>query len=285
VIEGENPASRRTGDHGHDEPISQTPGRWVAMRDLRTGDALLSRTGELSQVSAAFTRRSPEAVYNLEVTGLHSYAVANIGTLVHNADDYSDLANKAANQLGKDSSKAAGVVDGIEPAQLKGDADLVRVAYRGDRSPFMPLKPGGIRKAHIDIDGRLVPPGSGTYSRGVRAGQEITPVEHVLGNYRPQAKVDSPFISLSETVEQSVAKYGEGIGIKVDLAGLRQAVANGTLPGTQIIEHAALLESIKNSTRETVPWRQKAYNFAAKDKEILVRGPIPKKFILAVSTP
>ncbi len=84
VIEGEDLAARPTGDHGSDEIPGRTPGRWVAMRALRAGDAVLARHGRVTRVVEVNTRSESVPVYNMTVAGLHSYAVGNSGVLVHN---------------------------------------------------------------------------------------------------------------------------------------------------------------------------------------------------------
>ncbi|QDT69090.1 Bifunctional hemolysin/adenylate cyclase precursor [Planctomycetes bacterium MalM25] len=61
-------------------------GRWVNSHDLRPGDVLIDRHGDQRTVlrtEQAFV--SAEPVFNLTVEGLHTYAVGEIGLLVHNA--------------------------------------------------------------------------------------------------------------------------------------------------------------------------------------------------------
>jgi hypothetical protein len=87
VIEGERLPARPVTRHGADEPAGPTPGRWVAMADLRHGDVVLTRLGEARRVASAVTRAEAVPVYNLEIAGLHSYAVGDAGVLVHNGPD------------------------------------------------------------------------------------------------------------------------------------------------------------------------------------------------------
>jgi Pretoxin HINT domain len=86
VIEGTDLASRPGGDQGNDEPLGPTPGRWVAMAALRAGDVVLAREGRVGRIIDIATRDQTAPVYNLEVAGLHSYAVGQAGVLVHNGD-------------------------------------------------------------------------------------------------------------------------------------------------------------------------------------------------------
>ncbi|HXG10998.1 MAG TPA: hypothetical protein VNK04_14660 [Gemmataceae bacterium] len=110
VIEGEELAGRPRGDHGADEPPGPTPGSWVAMAALRVGDVVLTRQGRPTRVVAIATRREAVPVYNIEVAGLHSYAVGDRGVLVHNAENYISGVRNAAKQTAEASKKPTAVV-------------------------------------------------------------------------------------------------------------------------------------------------------------------------------
>jgi hypothetical protein len=88
VIEGEALAERPGGDHGQRESAGRVPGRWVGMHGLHTHDRLLARHDRTVPVAKVWTRAEAVPVYNLEVAGLHNYAVGQAGVLVHNADGY-----------------------------------------------------------------------------------------------------------------------------------------------------------------------------------------------------
>lgn len=59
-------------------------GRWVEARDLQEGDVLLDKGGRGPVVAAVSSRDEDVEVYNLQVEGLHNYAVHRQGILVHN---------------------------------------------------------------------------------------------------------------------------------------------------------------------------------------------------------
>jgi hypothetical protein len=59
-------------------------GRWVLARDLRKGDAVLLRRGEVVALGSVRLEEVQERVYNFHVAGLQNYAVGGPGVLVHN---------------------------------------------------------------------------------------------------------------------------------------------------------------------------------------------------------
>jgi len=86
VIEGEELYRRQAGDHGAGESLGATPGRWVAMGDLRPGDVVVAKEGRVTRVASIATADEVRPVYNIEVEGSHNYAVGQRGLLVHNAE-------------------------------------------------------------------------------------------------------------------------------------------------------------------------------------------------------
>lgn len=84
VVEGADLLSRGRPDHGADEPVGPTPGRWVPLGHLRVEDVVLTRSGVARVVRVDHTEGSGVRVYNFEVEGLHSYAVGATGLLTHN---------------------------------------------------------------------------------------------------------------------------------------------------------------------------------------------------------
>jgi hypothetical protein len=110
VIEGEDLANRPAPDHGAKENAGRTPGRWVGMAALRSGDAVLARQGRVRRVVSVQTRREVVPVYNLEVQGLHCYAVGQVGLLVHNADGYPDGLQTVAAEVAESSPSPAAKV-------------------------------------------------------------------------------------------------------------------------------------------------------------------------------
>jgi hypothetical protein len=87
VIRGEGLAERPAVEHVPNdeqaEAIRSGNGRWVAARDLRVGDMLVLRSGEVP-VESVSSRSATLTVYNLEVADLHTYAVGGQGVVVHN---------------------------------------------------------------------------------------------------------------------------------------------------------------------------------------------------------
>jgi hypothetical protein len=66
-------------------PNAAIPGRWVNVIDLRVGDVLFTRDGRRVPVTNLPVRHVKMKVCNLQVEGLHNYAVGHTGILVHNS--------------------------------------------------------------------------------------------------------------------------------------------------------------------------------------------------------
>lgn len=62
-------------------------GRWVLARDLRVGDGVLLRHGEVMPVESVRLDEVEERVYNFNVAELQNYAVGECGILVHNTNE------------------------------------------------------------------------------------------------------------------------------------------------------------------------------------------------------
>lgn len=65
-------------------PFLTMAGAWVAAGDLHPGDTLARSDGKAATVVALRPVKESTRVYNLEVAGLHAYAVGRSGVLVHN---------------------------------------------------------------------------------------------------------------------------------------------------------------------------------------------------------
>jgi hypothetical protein len=88
VVAGEGLADRPEPDHVDAlEPAAKTPGQWVDARDLRAGDLLLQRSGDLVKIKAVRPYVQCLQVYNLHVAELQSYAVGFSQVLTHNYPD------------------------------------------------------------------------------------------------------------------------------------------------------------------------------------------------------
>jgi Pretoxin HINT domain len=78
-------ADRPEPDHvGEWEPASAKPGQWVDARDLRAGDLLLQRSGDVVKIKEVRPHVQWLEVYNLHVVELQSYAVGFSQVLTHN---------------------------------------------------------------------------------------------------------------------------------------------------------------------------------------------------------
>ncbi len=85
VIAGENLADRPAPSHvPTEEDWSAIEGRWVDAEDLVDGDRLRMRNGEDLSIDTITSRVGQLQVFNLEVSGGHSYTVGRSGVLVHN---------------------------------------------------------------------------------------------------------------------------------------------------------------------------------------------------------
>ncbi|ACY13868.1 RHS repeat-associated core domain-containing protein [Haliangium ochraceum] len=96
VIAGEALAARPIArDAGEDALVSGDGGaRWVAARDLRVGDAVLLVGGERAEVSSVASSSAVIRVYNLAIAEHATYAVGELGALVHNDDDCYKVRNR-----------------------------------------------------------------------------------------------------------------------------------------------------------------------------------------------
>jgi hypothetical protein len=87
IVRGENLENRPCRKHLPPVPVgSKMPGRWVDAGDLLVGDELLLRDGRVVAIDTLSVSPYHDKVYNLDVDGLHCYAVGNSGTLVHNSN-------------------------------------------------------------------------------------------------------------------------------------------------------------------------------------------------------
>jgi RHS repeat-associated protein len=87
AMRGENLDQRPRRPHLAPVPIgASTGGRWVDACDLVVGDVLLLQDGREVIVEATKHYPSRSIVYNIEVAGLHCYAVGKSSVLVHNGN-------------------------------------------------------------------------------------------------------------------------------------------------------------------------------------------------------
>lgn len=153
------------------------------------------------------------------------------------------------------------------------DSRESKIAHRGDKDPKSRFNEKLDPKAYIDAEGNLNP----VDPIGLYKGRKVELFEHINHKFCRHAKKHSPYISFG-TADGVVAKYGNNAGIELDLEKFREAMKNGELPGRRIYEHNEVLDSITNSH---YPPRVKTTltNFVKADREILVEGMIPKRFL------
>jgi hypothetical protein len=86
VAAGEDLAGRPTPRHlaEHEDQGGALAGRWVNSHELRPGDVLVLRNGRSATVRAVTHANAQTRVCNLTVRGLHTFAVGDVGVLVHN---------------------------------------------------------------------------------------------------------------------------------------------------------------------------------------------------------
>jgi RHS repeat-associated protein len=119
VISGGNLANRpMVGDLSKDDQTLTPFGRWVEARSIAVGDQLLLLNGGTATVSSLSERQDHLLVYNLHVTGNHTYAVSQAGVLVHNKSAQikpvpRDLPN--ANQALRDAKEAWDIPKSAQP--------------------------------------------------------------------------------------------------------------------------------------------------------------------------
>ena len=85
VVRGEALAERPIApDSGVMSQEVTLRGRWVEARDLKTGDTLLLRDGGEVRVDEISCAMRALKVYNIQVSGPHTYSVGRYGVVVHN---------------------------------------------------------------------------------------------------------------------------------------------------------------------------------------------------------
>lgn len=153
------------------------------------------------------------------------------------------------------------------------DSSKLNEASRGDKFLFSDTDANGYRKAHLNSDGDLEAANpAGTYN-----GKAVTVQDHILGSKNKRMKANSPYISVGTS--GVLWKYGgEGEGIKIDMQGLRKAIASGEVKNVEIIEHQQVIDQIQRSDKSRFR-KTLAVNFAKSDNEFLIKGTVPKRFI------
>ena len=158
-------------------------------------------------------------------------------------------------------------------AEGAGKNDL----FRGDDLLYEEKRPNGISKSHLNSVGDLVP----ANVDGIYKNRPVTVTEHILGGYRKGAKGNSPYTSFTND-KGIVATYGNNI-IKVDLNGLIRDINAGKVRGVEVLTPEQVQALIKSDVQESEYWRDLALKWAKRDKEHLIKGTIPQKYITIIT--
>lgn len=160
-------------------------------------------------------------------------------------------------------------------AQLAEQGITRRVVevYRGDRAPYAPTNSYGRNKSYINEVGDLVP----ANPAGVFNGRPVDIVEHINPTAHPRAKCFSPYTSFSESARHAVAEYGKS-KITLNLEALRNDIKSGALQNVEIIDQANMARHIEKSKYGEL-FKQSAFNDARAEREVLIKGIIPKKYL------
>ncbi|UHC67105.1 hypothetical protein K3G25_09245 [Bacillus sp. FCW2] len=145
--------------------------------------------------------------------------------------------------------------------------------FRGENFPYAAKRENGISKSYISPEtGNLIP----ANKSGLYKGRQVTVTEHILGGYRRGGKSNSPYTSF--TVNKKIAKgYGDHT-IELDISSLRKAIRSGKLKEVAILNPKQIERLIKNDTRQTDNWKNKALKWTNRDTEYFVKGEIPKEY-------
>lgn len=159
-----------------------------------------------------------------------------------------------------------------EDLALKMESQQPSKAFRGDDNLNSKIDKLGFPKSHINDAGDLVP----ADIKGLFKGRPVDIMEHICDVYFKEEKAHSPFTSLS--ISDESAMFFGNRKITVDLIALRTAIKDGSLIGTELIEHLDLLKMIDNSLFDN-DYKKMAKILVRQDKEMLVKGPIPARFL------
>lgn len=147
-------------------------------------------------------------------------------------------------------------------------------AFRGDHDVYSPVNEKGRPKSYINEGGDLTP----ANPEGLYKGRKVTLAEHLNGGWCKAQKANSPYTSFGFDQNHVIAKFGENY-VELDLARLESEIARGTSPDVVIRDLDAILKSV--AEHPTFPAHTKKFltNCAMRDREILVEGVIPKRFL------
>ncbi|OJH33466.1 RHS repeat domain-containing protein [Cystobacter ferrugineus] len=155
--------------------------------------------------------------------------------------------------------------------------------FREDNKPFSSegSKPDRV-KSHMDAEGNIRP---------ANAQGDATELQHVRGS-EPK-KSNSPYTSFKES-QGSGKSYGSKSTITVDKARLQRDIQAGKVKDVEVIEHNQLLKAHDKAIQEaqarydqspTPKNRERLDRVtmdranSARDKEVLIKGVIPKEYV------
>ena len=159
-----------------------------------------------------------------------------------------------------------------EDLALKMEGQRPSKAFRGDDNFKSKFDKSGYPKSHINEAGDLVP----ADITGLFNGRPVDIIEHICDVYFREEKAHSPFTSLS--VSGEIATIFGNKNLTVNLEYLRAAINDESLIGTELIEHLDLLKLIDKSQFDS-QYKKMAILLVHSDKEMLVKGPIPARFL------
>lgn len=154
-----------------------------------------------------------------------------------------------------------------------GIARRIVKVYRGDDYAFEAVNSSGLRKSHITPEGDLMP----ADPTGQFGGKPVDIVNHINPSLDWKAKGHSPYTSFSESFKEVACSFGK-THISLDLKALRHDIARGAVKDVEIIDQTDIAAHIKMSSKGEI-WKQHALECSRAEKEILIRGIIPKKYL------
>jgi Flp pilus assembly pilin Flp len=103
-------------------------GEWTAVVKLKPGDELVSALGGKLVVDAVEVAEGPVRVYDLEIEGLHSFAVGGLAAWVHNSSGGGSSGSPGSSDSGWENALKAAKAKGCDPCvairALKGSGVL-----------------------------------------------------------------------------------------------------------------------------------------------------------------
>ncbi|CAN5119949.1 hypothetical protein BH11CYA1_BH11CYA1_49350 [soil metagenome] len=145
--------------------------------------------------------------------------------------------------------------------------------YRGDNRAYHATDQTGLLKSHITAQGDLTP----ADPSGIYNGKPVDIVEHINPLINANAKGHSPYTSFSELSSEVAMSFGK-THITLDLKALRHDIASGALKNVEAIDQADMAAHIQRSMKGEIH-KQHALECARAEREVLIKGIIPKKYL------